>query len=207
MHILPEPGYEYAEWKVARVGFDYHVEVGAHYYLVPCQHVHAQVAARMTRTTVEVSQCSQRIASHAQCAFQGRHDGRAHAAGTPRHGRLECVGVDGEGRIRGAALRAANTTAAGPKPASTASTVVAWGAAAQAKVRHRPTSGATRPCAQAQRCQLEKRAGQLPINICTPSSPTPRWLTPSRICTLRKTPVGIRHPPESKSCDYSSVQL
>lgn len=63
MHILTEPGYEYAEWKVARVGVDYHVEVGAHYYLVPCQHVRAQVAARVTRTTVEVSQCSQRIAS------------------------------------------------------------------------------------------------------------------------------------------------
>lgn len=87
----------------------------------------------------------ERIASHAQCAFQGRHGGRAHAAGTPRHGRLECVGVDGEGRIRGAALRAADTMAAGPKPESTASTVVAWGAAARAKVRHRPTSGATRP--------------------------------------------------------------
>jgi hypothetical protein len=35
MHVLLEPGYEYAEWKVARVGIDYHVEVGAHYYLAP----------------------------------------------------------------------------------------------------------------------------------------------------------------------------
>jgi hypothetical protein len=33
---LPELRYEYAGWKVARVGIDYHVEVYGHYYSVPC---------------------------------------------------------------------------------------------------------------------------------------------------------------------------
>src|SRR5205823_85666 len=32
---LPAPPYEYAEWKLARVNIDYHVEVEGHYYSVP----------------------------------------------------------------------------------------------------------------------------------------------------------------------------
>ncbi len=73
MHALPEPGYEYAEWKVARVGVDYNVEVAGLYCCVPCQHARAQMTMRVTPTTVEVFQRGQRIASHARCAFQGRH--------------------------------------------------------------------------------------------------------------------------------------
>jgi transposase len=70
---LPEHGYEYAEWKVARVGVDYHVEADGHYYSVPCQYARSQVDVRMTRTTVEVFRRGERIASHVQCAFQGHH--------------------------------------------------------------------------------------------------------------------------------------
>jgi transposase len=70
---LPQQRYEYAEWKVARVGVDYHVEIDGHYYSVPCQHARAQVDVRVTQTTVEVFQRSQRIASHAYCTFKGRH--------------------------------------------------------------------------------------------------------------------------------------
>lgn len=73
MQALPEPGYEYAEWKVMRVGVDYNVEVAGHDYSVPCQHARTQVDVRVTRTTVEVFQRGQRIASHAQCAVKGRH--------------------------------------------------------------------------------------------------------------------------------------
>lgn len=58
---------------MARVGVDYHVEVAGHYHSVPCQHARAQVDVRVTRTTVEVFQRGQRIASHVQCAFRGRH--------------------------------------------------------------------------------------------------------------------------------------
>jgi transposase len=32
---LPPQPYEYAEWKLARVNIDYHVEVEGHYYSVP----------------------------------------------------------------------------------------------------------------------------------------------------------------------------
>jgi transposase len=58
---------------VARVSVDYHVEIDGHYYSVPCQHARAQVDVRVTKATVEVFQRGQRIASHAYCAFKGRH--------------------------------------------------------------------------------------------------------------------------------------
>ena len=35
MRPLPLTRYEFAEWKVVRVGIDYHVEVAGHYYSVP----------------------------------------------------------------------------------------------------------------------------------------------------------------------------
>lgn len=73
LHALPVLRYEYAEWQVARVGVDYHVEVDGHYYSVPCQHARAEVDVRVTKTTVELFQRGQRIASHLYCAFKGRH--------------------------------------------------------------------------------------------------------------------------------------
>ena len=73
LRALPEQHYEYADWKVALAGVDYHVEVDGHYYSVPCQHARAQVNVGVTRSTVEVFQRGQSIASQAQCTFEGRH--------------------------------------------------------------------------------------------------------------------------------------
>jgi transposase len=70
---LPVAAYEYAEWGVARVGVDYHIEVDGHFYSVPCRYARAQVDVRVTKATVEVFQRGERIASHAICAFKGRH--------------------------------------------------------------------------------------------------------------------------------------
>jgi transposase len=70
---LPPRPYEFAEWKLARVGVDYHVEANGHYYSVPFQHARSQVDVRMTATTVEVFQGGQRLASHVRSSFKGRH--------------------------------------------------------------------------------------------------------------------------------------
>lgn len=35
LRALPDTPYEYAEWHIARVGIDYHVEVQKHFYSVP----------------------------------------------------------------------------------------------------------------------------------------------------------------------------
>jgi len=64
MRSLPDQDYEYAEWKIARVGIDYHVEVAGFYYSVPHQLIREQVDTRATARTVEVFHRGQRVAAH-----------------------------------------------------------------------------------------------------------------------------------------------
>ena len=45
---LPVEPYEYCEWRLRRVGIDYHVEIDAHYYSVPYRFARAEVEARLT---------------------------------------------------------------------------------------------------------------------------------------------------------------
>jgi transposase len=70
---LPLTRYAFAEWKVARVGIDYHVELERHYYSVPYQYARQQVDLRFTVITVEVFTKGERIASHLRSAVAGRH--------------------------------------------------------------------------------------------------------------------------------------
>src|SRR5262245_29048632 len=62
---LPTEPYVYAEWKLARVNVDYHVELHGHYYSVPYALVHERVDVRFTAMTVEVFHHGQRVAVHA----------------------------------------------------------------------------------------------------------------------------------------------
>ena len=71
---LPETPYEFAEWKLVRVGPDYHVEVAGFYYSVPATLIRQQIDARLTATTVEFFHRGQRIAAHAR-----RHGGERHS--------------------------------------------------------------------------------------------------------------------------------
>lgn len=70
---LPQSRYEYAEWKTARVGIDYHIEVAGHYYSVPYRHARQPVEVRITATTVEAFHRGQRIAAHVLSPIKGRH--------------------------------------------------------------------------------------------------------------------------------------
>jgi transposase len=56
--------YEYAEWKLVRVGLDYHVEIDSFYYSAPHALIRQQVDARITPTTIELFHKGQRIAVH-----------------------------------------------------------------------------------------------------------------------------------------------
>ena len=76
MQSLPEQDYEYAEWRFARVGIDYHVEVEGFFYSVPHALIREQVDTRITTRTIEVFHRGKRVASHAR-----RYGG-------PRHGTL-----------------------------------------------------------------------------------------------------------------------
>ena len=50
----PDEPYEYSEWRVRRVGIDYHVDIEAHYYSVPYRFARAEVEARLTAHGVEI---------------------------------------------------------------------------------------------------------------------------------------------------------
>ncbi len=73
MQPLPEEDYEYAEWRLVRVGIDYHVEVEGFFYSVPHALLREQVDTRATAHTVEVFHRGKRVASHAR-----RYGGRRH---------------------------------------------------------------------------------------------------------------------------------
>jgi len=71
---LPSAAYVFAEWRLARVNLDYHVEAASFLYSVPHALIREQVDVRLTARTVEVFHRGQRVAAHDR-----RHGG-------PRHG-------------------------------------------------------------------------------------------------------------------------
>ena len=81
---LPASRYEFAEWKVAKVGIDYHVEVVTHYYSVPYRFAREKIDVRLTASTVELFHRGTRIASHVRNDLRGRHT-TVDAHMTPAH--------------------------------------------------------------------------------------------------------------------------
>jgi transposase len=70
---LPAEPYVYAEWRIRRVGLDYHVDVDGHYYSVPYRLLREQVEARVTARTVELFHRGERVAVHVRGGLRGRH--------------------------------------------------------------------------------------------------------------------------------------
>ncbi len=70
---LPAEPYVFAEWKLRKVGLDYHVEIDGHYYSVPHSFARAKVEARATARIVEIFHKGQRIAAHRREAGRGKH--------------------------------------------------------------------------------------------------------------------------------------
>lgn len=64
LSALPEKDYEFAEWRLARVSTDYHVEFDRYFYSVPHNLIRQQVDVRATSRTIEVFFKGQRIAAH-----------------------------------------------------------------------------------------------------------------------------------------------
>lgn len=69
---LPEKPYEYAEWKLATVNIDYHIEVDHHYYSVPYKLLREKLDVRLTAHTVEAFQKGQRVVCHVR-SFTPHH--------------------------------------------------------------------------------------------------------------------------------------
>jgi transposase len=70
---LPSDPYAFAEWRLRRVGVDYHVEIEAHFYSVPCRFARREVEVRLTPCTVEVFLKGERIAAHLRSSGNHRH--------------------------------------------------------------------------------------------------------------------------------------
>ena len=70
---LPATPYEYAEWVERKVGLDYHVEVGKHYYSVPHQLLRRKLWVRVAARTVEIFHEGQRVASHVRTSGNRQH--------------------------------------------------------------------------------------------------------------------------------------
>ena len=63
---LPEKRYEYAEWKKAKVQFNYHIAYDNHNYSVPYTFIHKEVDIKATVSLLEVYYHGTRICSHAR---------------------------------------------------------------------------------------------------------------------------------------------
>src|SRR5215211_1976182 len=70
---LPAEPYEYAEWRMRRVGLDYHVDIDGHYYSVPHRLIREQLDARITERTIELFCRGERVAVHMRTGGRGRH--------------------------------------------------------------------------------------------------------------------------------------
>jgi len=70
---LPGEDYEFAEWRLARVNLDYHVEAEGFLYSVPHALIREQVDVRLTARAIEVFHRGQRVAAH-----ERRHAGHRH---------------------------------------------------------------------------------------------------------------------------------
>ena len=73
LKLLPATRYELAQWKEAKVHFDYHVELNGHYYSAPYRLIGQQVLLRYTAGTVEILHRQERVASHVRDDSRGRH--------------------------------------------------------------------------------------------------------------------------------------
>lgn len=68
---LPERGWEYAQWKYAKVHPDYHIEVERAYYSVPFQYIGRRVEVRITARMIEVFAEQRLIATHVRRFHRG----------------------------------------------------------------------------------------------------------------------------------------
>jgi transposase len=89
---LPASRFVYGEWRFAKMGIDYHVEVNGHYYSAPHTLNGEKLDVRVAAATVEIWLRGKRIASHPRSHNKGRHTTklahmpaahRAHAEWTP----------------------------------------------------------------------------------------------------------------------------
>src|SRR6202049_5130634 len=143
---LPIEPYVFAEWRVRRVGIDYHVDVESHFYSVPHRFTRSEVEVRLTGRTIEIFARGERIAVHMRSSGNGKHTTAPDHMPSSRRRYADCV----SGRIRrdatliGPATASALRTHLGAQAAPrTGLPILPWHPAPGASVRCR-TSGSRR---------------------------------------------------------------
>ena len=61
---LPTTRYEFAQWKKAKAGYNYHIEIEGHFYSIPFTLIRRELHIRYNTKTIEVFYQGTRIASH-----------------------------------------------------------------------------------------------------------------------------------------------
>lgn len=75
---LPVTRYQYATWKKARAGIDYHVAIEKHYYSLPYRYLKETIDVRISQTTIECFHKGVRIALHRRSFKPGHTTLREH---------------------------------------------------------------------------------------------------------------------------------
>lgn len=70
---LPSAPYQYAQWKKARLGINYHFELEEHFYSAPHRLRREELMIRYTEATVECFCKGNRVASHPRSTAKGRY--------------------------------------------------------------------------------------------------------------------------------------
>ena len=109
LRALPDEPYEYSEWRLPRVGVDYHVDIDAHYYSVPYRFARAEVEARLTARGVEIFHKGERIAVHIRASGNRKHTDRSRTHALQPSGATPAGPIE---RIREDARRIGPATAA-----------------------------------------------------------------------------------------------
>ena len=82
---LPLKAFEMAEWKIATVQYDYHIEADKNLYSVPYEYIKQKVDVRLTKNIVEVFFEGNRVCSHVRLYGKKSHISTQDAHMPPNH--------------------------------------------------------------------------------------------------------------------------
>ena len=193
---LPATDYEYAEWRLARVGLDYHVEVDGFFYSVPHALIREQVDARATARTIEVFHRGKRVAAHRPPLWRTAawHRARPHAERASAICRMDARALSAIGALDRPEHRGADHRRAGQPAASRARLPhLPRRAAPVPRPRSVPAPRRSSPRRRDRRADLQERR----LDPQTPSTTRRRPRTARRAARQHPRPplLPLRRPP------------
>ena len=213
---LPVEPYVFAEWRLRRVGIDYHVDVEGHFYSVPYRFARAEVEVRLTGRTVEIFVKGERIAVHLRVERQrqAHHRRRSHALQSSPLCRLDHRPYPQRRRShRAGNRRAVRSHPGAPAPPRTGLPILPRHPATGAAVRCRTSGSRRRPRHRDRRAHRTDRSAPFSTtsSIGTPHTSAPRTACRSFIPTSAARAITNRrstlaHPSNPRSASSARPQ-